>query len=193
MALIKEDGTGLPNSNAYANQADADAFQVDRGLAAWAEATVEVKEAALVRATDYIEGRWALIFQGTINTDTQALSWPRTSAVYPRSGNDFPIDEVPLDVVNGCIQYADQIIGPEGDELSAMTELSVTPQIDETGKTVSRLREKVDVLEEETEYAVGGSSGGSSVLRTIRPIPDADRLIRRWLRGHGLRGLTVRV
>lgn len=193
MALIKEDGTGLTNANAYANQADADAFQVDRGLAAWAEATDEVKEAALIRSTDYIESRWALVFQGTINSDTQALSWPRTSAVFPRSGNDFPIDEVPLDIVNATIQYADQIIGPEGDELADMTELSVTPQVDESGKTISMKREKVDVLEEETQFAVGGGSGGTTVLRTIRPIPDADRLVRRWLRGHGLRGLTVRI
>ncbi len=193
MALIKEDGTGLIDANTYADVADADAFQLLRGLVLWEDAFDDVKEASLIRATDYIESRWALIFQGTINTDEQALSWPRTGATQPRSGNDFPIDEVPLDIVNATIQYADQIIGPVGDELSAMTELSVTPVIDESGKTISMKREKVDVLEEETAFAVGGSSGGSSVLRTIRPIPDADRLVRRWLRGHGLRGLTVRV
>jgi len=186
MALIKEDGTGLIDANTYADVADADAFQLLRGLVLWEDAFDDVKEAALVRATDYIESRWALIFQGTINTDEQA-------ATQPRSGNDFPNDEVPLDIVNATIQYADQIIGPVGDELSAMTELSVTPLVEDTGKTISRKMEKVDVLEEETEFAVGGSSGGTTVLRTIRPIPDADRLVRRWLRGHGLRGLTVRV
>ena len=64
-----------------------------------------------------------------------------------------------------------RIIGALQDDLALMTELTLTPELDESGKTISRKREKVDVLEEETEFAVGGSSGGTSVLRTIRPIP----------------------
>lgn len=189
MALIKEDGSIVANANSYANATDADAYQANRGRTAWAEATAEVKDAALVRATDYIEGRFALSFVGDRINDVQTLSWPRTGARYPTTGNDFPIDEVPVDVLNACVLYADQVIGP-GDDLEAMTELAVTPEIDDSGGTVTRSKEKVDVLETDTTFA--GHASGSTSLRLIRPIPEADRLIRRWLQ-LGRVGLTVRI
>lgn len=40
----------------YATIADADAYHDDRGLAFWADATTEEKGAALLKATDYLEG-----------------------------------------------------------------------------------------------------------------------------------------
>lgn len=192
MALIKEDGTIVAGANSYADEADADAFQTDRGRQAWLDATTEVKEAALIRATDYIEGRWALLFAGSPLGDVQTLSWPRRDVYYVRTGNPFPQDEVPGDIVDATIQYANQIIGPEGDDLATMTELSITPELDNTGQAITRKREKVDVLEEETEYS-GAHGSGSVALRTIRPIPDADRMVRRWLRGGGRRGLFARI
>ena len=66
-----------------------------------------------------------------------------------------------------------------------MTELSITPDVDSSN--VKRLKEKVDVLETDTEFFAGGAS-----LRTIQPIPEADRLVRRWLIAGGVRGLTLR-
>ena len=192
MAVIKEDGSIVANANSYADVADADAYQDDRGRAAWAAATTEVKEAALVRATEYIEGRFALRFVGEPLGDVQTLSWPRSSAVYPRTGNAFPNDEVPADIVTATILYADQVIGP-GDDLETMTELSINPELDDSGQVAVRTREKVDVLEEEIEYS--GAQSGSAALRTVRPIPEADRLINRWLRagGGGRNGIFGRV
>lgn len=191
MALIKEDGTIVANANSYADEADADAFQTDRGRVAWLDATTEVADAALVRATDYIEGRFGLQFVGAPLGDVQELSWPRSGARYVKTGNPFPEDEVPVDILNATILYADQVIG-DGSDLETMTELSVIPTVSPDGQ-VKMKKEKVDVLEEQTEYAVGGQSGGTSALRTIQPIPEADRLIRRWLRGGGVGGLTARI
>ncbi|GAF98404.1 unnamed protein product [marine sediment metagenome] len=191
MALIKEDGTIVAGANSYADEADADAYQADRGRAAWLEATTEVADAALVRATDYIEGRFGLKFIGARLGDVQTLSWPRKGAVYVATGNPFPQDEVPVDIVNACILYADQVIG-DGSDLETMTELSVIPTVSPDGQ-VKLKKEKVDVLEEVTEYAVGGQSGGTSALRVIQPIPEADRLVRRWLIAGGVGGLTVRI
>jgi len=75
MALIVEDGTGLPNAESYASVAEADAHFSARGSEAWDN--VENKEAALRLATDYMlqtySGRW----KGTRKTSTQALDWPR--------------------------------------------------------------------------------------------------------------------
>lgn len=191
MALIKEDGTIVTGANSYADEADADAYQTNRGRTLWVDATTEVADAALVRATDYIEGRWSLLFVGAPLGDVQELGWPRSGARYVKTGNPFPEDEVPVDILNATILYADQIIG-DGSDLETMTELSVNPTVSEDGQ-VKMKKEKVDVLEEVTEYGIGGQSGGTSALRTIRPIPEADRLIRRWLRGGGVGGLTVRI
>jgi len=189
MALIKETGAIVAGANSYAEASDADTFQTNRGRAAWCDSGADVKDAALIRATDYIESRFGLSFIGDRIGDVQLLSWPRTGARYPATGNDFPIDEVPVDVVNACILYAEQVIGP-GDDVAAMTELAITPEVDESGGTVTRLKEKVDVLETDTTFA--GNDSGSTSLRLIRPIPEADRLIRRWFQ-LGRVGLTVRI
>ena len=185
MALTKEDGTIVAGANSYADAADSIAYQTDRGRQAWLDATTEVQEAALIRATDYIETRYGRRFVGEPLGDVQDLAWPRQLAVYPRTGNPFPTDEVPEDILNATILYAGEIIGPDGDDLELMTELAITPEIDSSN--IKSKREKVDVLEEATEFFDGGST-----LRTIQPFPEADRLIRAWLRGGGLGGLTVR-
>lgn len=185
MALIKEDGTIVTDANSYADAADSIAYQTDRGRQSWLDATTEVQEAALIRATDYIETRFGRRFVGVPLGDVQELAWPRQGAVYPRTGNAFPTDEVPEDVLNAAILYAGEIIGPDGDDLELMTELAITPDIDSSN--VKKKTEKVDVLAESTEYF-----GGGSTLRTIQPYPEADRLLRPWLRGGGLGGLTAR-
>lgn len=184
MALIKEDGSIVPGANSYADIADADAFQTDRAREAWLNSDATVKDAALVRATDYIDGRWELQFTGKPLGDVQDLPWPRKGVRYPATSNPFPEDEVPEDIVTATILYADQVIG-DGSDPSSMTELSITPDVDSSN--VKRLKEKVDVLETDTEFFAGAAS-----LRTIQPIPEADRLVRRWLIAHGARGLTLR-
>ena len=111
MALIKETGAIIADANSYADAADADAYQTDRGRQAWLDADATVKDAALVRATDYIETRFGKRFIGEPLGDVQELAWPRQLAVYPRTGNAFPTDEVPEDVLNATILYAEQVIG----------------------------------------------------------------------------------
>ncbi|WP_313398189.1 DnaT-like ssDNA-binding protein [Stenotrophomonas sp.] len=75
--LIVEDGTGLPNAEAYISAAEADTYHANRGNAAWAALDTPAKEAALRKATDYMGiaygGRW----HGVRLTPGQALDWPR--------------------------------------------------------------------------------------------------------------------
>ncbi len=185
MSLTKEDGTIVADANAFANAADSIAYQTDRGRQSWLDATTEVQEAALVRATDYIETRFGRRFVGSPLGDVQELAWPRLMAVYPRTGNAFPTDQVPEDVLNATILYAGEIIGADGDDLENMTELAITPEIESSN--VKSRREKVDVLEESVQFFDSGAT-----LRTIQPYPEADRLLRPWLKGGGLGGLTAR-
>lgn len=78
MAFVVEDGTGLANANSGASVAEADEYFTDRGITDWT-GTNDVKQAALIRATDYIEMRWAGRWRYTMEfPDTpQALAFPR--------------------------------------------------------------------------------------------------------------------
>lgn len=77
MAIVIEDGTGLPNAEAYISVADADAYFAARGNAAWAALTEAQKEQALRLGADYMGAEYGRRWCGKRLTDTQALDWPR--------------------------------------------------------------------------------------------------------------------
>jgi len=76
-----EDGSIVTGANSYVPVAYADTYNTDRATA-WTGTDGE-KEAALIKATDYLEqvyqGRWI----GDPLSDTQALSWPRIDDIIP--------------------------------------------------------------------------------------------------------------
>lgn len=78
MALIVEDGSGLPNAEAYISVEDADAYFSVRGNAAWAALDAPQKEAALRLGADYMGAVYGPKWCGKRLTDAQALDWPRT-------------------------------------------------------------------------------------------------------------------
>ena len=82
LTLIKEDGTGRSDANAYANAADGDAYHDGHLYAtAWTAATTASKEAALVFATRLIDSQFQ--FGGSRANETQALQWPRVNCPDP--------------------------------------------------------------------------------------------------------------
>lgn len=160
MTFTPEDGTGLDDANSYASVALADAYFAERGISAWTGSNT-VKEQALVRATDYIEKRFGGRFRGRKSTQEQALAWPRTGA-YTRDG--YPLEEVPVLLARATAEYA----------LRALTDtLMPDPTTDASGRVVTRKREKVGPIEEETQYAEG-----SALDAIIKPYPAADALLR---------------
>ena len=82
LTLIKEDGTGKVDANAYANAADGDAYHDGHLYAsAWTVATTGNKEKALVFATRLIDSQFQ--FGGSRASETQALQWPRVNCPDP--------------------------------------------------------------------------------------------------------------
>lgn len=77
MTLIVEDGTGLPNAEAYISVADADAYFEARGNMAWGDLALPAREAALRLGADYMAQVYGPRWAGARLTDTQALDWPR--------------------------------------------------------------------------------------------------------------------
>jgi hypothetical protein len=63
--FIVEDGTGIARANSYSNVPFADAYHYTRNNTSWASAAISAKQAALVKATDYIEQRWGISFKGS--------------------------------------------------------------------------------------------------------------------------------
>ncbi len=77
MSLIVEDGSGLADAESYASLSRADAHHDAFGNPAWADAAAADKEAALRRATRYLDGAYRQRLRGRRKTAGQALEWPR--------------------------------------------------------------------------------------------------------------------
>lgn len=163
MALETETGTGSATSESYISVADADARHTAFGNTAWT-GTDAAKEAALRRATAFMEQRYGQNWKGTQLYRDQALAWPR----YGATANGWVIQStvVPVAIANACADLA----------VKALTE-TLNPDL-----TRAVIREKVGPLE--TEYSAhspeaprytaidealsGYMKGGGSMARLVR-------------------------
>jgi hypothetical protein len=111
------------NTNSYVTVAEADTyFETRIDSANWTDATDEIKEQALVTATQLVDDNaWI----GSAVSSSQALAWPRTSAIYydDRLGQQITIaeDEVPSRVTVAVYEQALHLINNE-DLLSGTTQ-----------------------------------------------------------------------
>lgn len=103
MALITTAGDIAANS--YASLAQAAAYHTARGNSTWA-GNDALKEAALIRATQWLDGRYGNRWTGIRwKLRLQALDWPRVEA-YDRDGTVLDYDDVPVEVVNATCEAA---------------------------------------------------------------------------------------
>lgn len=168
MALVVEDGTGLAAANAYISEAYADTYHGDRGNTKWTDEDVADKEIAIIKATDYVDKRFGPLFKGRKGSSTQALSWPRTSAL---DYNGFSLNGiVPVPLQKAVAEYALRAI--LNNVLAPDPALPVPQQNHVTGSTVSsdvitgeitELTEKVGPITENKKYrTISQTSGGAS-------------------------------
>lgn len=75
--MIVEDGTGLAGANAYVSVEFADEYFSTRKNEAWAGLDSAAKEAAIIKATDYLEAVYWGKWQGEKLKADQALAFPR--------------------------------------------------------------------------------------------------------------------
>ena len=93
MSLTLEDGTGIAAANSYVDTTYADAFHTARGNTAWT-GTTAVKEAALVRAFDYLCNEKRYRFRGARTTSIQRAPFPRTGC-QERNGPLYTDNQIP--------------------------------------------------------------------------------------------------
>jgi hypothetical protein len=128
MSLITEDGTGKSTAESYIGVTDADTYHTNRGNTAWTGAEA-VKEAALRKATDYMEQVYRSRWKGLRVLSTQALSWPRNYCYVADKMDYFATDEIPTEVKNACAKLALKSLSGAlyGDLSQNVTEKTVGP------------------------------------------------------------------
>jgi len=142
MPFIAADGDNYETANAYCSVAHADDYHSLRGNGAWAAAGNAAKQAALVKASDYLDRKYVGRFAGEPMA-ADVLAWPRRCTTYATNA-------IPTGIKNACAEAAlDALAG------------SLSPNIAPIGAIK---RDKTDVLE--TEYFEPGSQF------TVRPVVD---------------------
>lgn len=172
MAFTVEDGTGVAGANAYIEVAFADAYFTDRAKTAWTGDNA-AKQAAIIQATDYIETRWGDKFKGSPEflDPRQPLGFPRLR-LYDRAGQE--VTGIPDKLKRATAEYA----------LRALSgELMPDPTTDASGAMVVGNRQKVGPIETEVTYAA------SMGVRTLKPYPAADLLLKEYVQGGGARAV----
>ncbi|MGA5718118.1 DnaT-like ssDNA-binding protein [Pseudomonas atacamensis] len=145
----------------YGTVAAADAYHAARANAAWTGDDL-AKQAALIRASVYIDGRyrkllasgvWQSLFPG-VKTEGrgQAREWPRTGAE-DYEGHAIPSDQVPVEVEQATYEAALRELVEPG---------SLSPDF-VAASTVKR--QKVGPIEEEFSVAAGADGAAS-----VRPV-----------------------
>ena len=139
LTLIKEDGTGKVDANAYANAADCDAYHEGHLYAtAWVGATAEQKDAALVMATRLIDAEYQ--FGGVKATFAQALQWPRAECRDQDGDDELPLNAVPKTVRDATCEQArellivDRTAAPDGEGLKYFFDASSQKGYDKADK-----------------------------------------------------------
>lgn len=96
---------GAANADSYVSLADADTYHTSHNAGQWTGEDT-AKEAALRRATMWIDGRYRSRFPGSrSNGRSQSLEWPRKNA-YDTAGDLIGGTEIPNEVVQAVCEAA---------------------------------------------------------------------------------------
>lgn len=205
MAFTVESGSGDAGANAYVSATYVSTHHSDRGNTAWADFATPDQEAAIIRASDYIDKRFGRRFRGVRITKDQGLEWPRMNAFdndgFLLSGGDA----VPRQIEKAAAEYALRaamcgVLAPDAPlpvPHQDLTDSSCETSRSDQGATgqITRKKEKIGPLEEDTWYettsqvlgknlAAGATGVKSSLVNDfiIPEYPEADLWIEELLR-----------
>jgi hypothetical protein len=109
MAFTVEDGSIVANANAYITVEFFREYFVDRGVTAAGLDTgaygAALIQAAIIKATDYVDKRFGLKFKGYKSRSTQALQWPRID-VYDDSDYYISSSTIPKALRYAVAEYS---------------------------------------------------------------------------------------
>jgi hypothetical protein len=182
LTLIKEDGTGKADANAYADLTDANAYYDGHLYAtAWTAATDAQKAAALVMASRLIDAEFQ--FNGTRTNAVQGLQWPRArcpepdaihvplQALLPIPSDYVRYDSVPKAVVQATCEMArelliaDRTTAPPGEGLKYYNNAGVQTGYDKTDRRPV-LSQVAQVMLAKYGSQISAKSGAVRLIRT---------------------------
>jgi hypothetical protein len=169
MAIVVEDGTGLANAVSYVSAEDATLYHQARGNLKWEEQGTPEQEAALIRATQYVDGKYHSRWVGyRANGRNQALDWPRLNA-YDSGNNFIASDEIPSELEQAISEAAlRELVSPN----SLLPDFKTSDRI--TSQTVGPIS---------TDFAVSNSS-------VVPVTPVIDNLLQGILKDGGYAGVS---
>ena len=157
---------GDATCNSYITVAEGTAYaDLELGTLGWTTATADERGKAVIAATRYLD---QLVWVGSRVAATQALAWPRSSAVCGEKSYSTTV--IPPEVKYGTFLMAEALLG----DPTVMSGNSPTIQ----GELISGIpnadlkRAKLDIMELEFRDAAGGSSrvNAISVLPQLRDL-----------------------
>jgi hypothetical protein len=126
-------------TNSYISVSDADTYFLDRNNSLWT-GTDEVKESALINATDYLDSFYSGQWIGNVTDIDQILAWPRSGATN-RNGKSIDSTVIPAQIEAATCELA----------VKALSD-TLNPDTDPGGQVK---KEKVGSLEVEyNDYAI---------------------------------------
>lgn len=138
MTVVVQNASGTAtNANSYLSEAEFEAYFADRGVDT-TDFDEEDVQAALVKATDYLDQRFQFI--GSRQNRTQTTQWPRLDAI---DSDGWLVSGIPTEVKEATAEYA---------HIAITQTLNPTPDRDSTGQKVKSKREKIGPIEEGVEY-----------------------------------------
>lgn len=112
MAFTVEDGTVVADANAYIEEDYFREFHTDRGMKNVIQPSGPYEplkvQAAIIKATDYIDKRFGTRFVGNrrnMTDDLQSLEWPRLNAC-DNNDNIIRSDRIPKVLMRATAEYA---------------------------------------------------------------------------------------
>lgn len=152
--MIVEDGTIVANANSYMTVAEYKTYWLNRNETI-CDNDPDI-EGALVVSTQYLDDN---CFKGSIVSDSQSLSWPRSNA-YDKEGRLIANTVIPQALKNALAEYAKRQLVE-----------SIAPDPSNSGD-VTYQRDKLGSMETETHYQENSAT-------TAKSFPLADN----WLKG----------
>lgn len=171
MTLIVQDETGLVvDANAYVDVPFVDSYFSDRNEPAWAAKTTQEKEAAIIKATQYIDTRYT--FDGDKLNPGQEISGKELqTTAFPRRDlfdhYDNNVIGIPTRLKNATAEAA---------FISLSQSLFLTVSVDDTGNVISSTKKKVGQIEKSVTYSTSGST-----FNTTKSLPSVDFYLRDYL------------
>lgn len=180
MAFQEEDGTGLSTSNAYGSVAGFKTHHNDRGqdIVGITDPTIQQ---GLINGADYIDKRFGRDFRGYRMRNTQAMEFPRVSAV---DISGYLIQGVPAKLKMATYEYAwlwckleRNLAPPPANEFPTINPEDQTTV--ESAGMVTGKSETVGPISESAQYGSSSTnrlmvSSGSVLTQHIPEYPQAD-------------------